>query len=131
MEDVLEDYADIGCAPFGESLRNRIITSILNAVPTSKIYVFGSRVYGVPRPDSDLDLYVVTSRDGDRAHDVIDVRKSLLWLDCDKDVCAISERALKRYLENAPEDGLLRHEVIERGFLLFNSEGRASVRKGR
>lgn len=126
METIFDEYIDVGIAPFEEHLRNKIIDAICDAVPTSRIYVFGSRAKGNPRDDSDLDLYVVTLRDGDRHHDAIEIRKSLLWLYCDKDVGVISERALANYLKDAPQDGFIRHEVLERGILLFDarSEGK-------
>jgi len=36
---------------------------IINAIPVEQIYLFGSYAYGVPRKDSDLDLYVVIKDD--------------------------------------------------------------------
>ena len=32
---------------------------IINAIPVEEIYLFGSYAYGVPKKNSDLDLYVV------------------------------------------------------------------------
>ena len=32
---------------------------VLKTVPTERIYLFGSYAYGVPRKDSDLDIYIV------------------------------------------------------------------------
>jgi predicted nucleotidyltransferase len=36
---------------------------IVNAIPVEQIYLFGSYAYGIPRKDSDLDLYVVIKDD--------------------------------------------------------------------
>ena len=42
---------------------NKLKELIVNAVPVEQIYLFGSYAYGVPRKDSDLDLYVVIKDD--------------------------------------------------------------------
>ena len=42
---------------------NKLTELIINAIPVEKIYLFGSYVYGTPRKDSDLDLYVVLKDD--------------------------------------------------------------------
>ncbi|MDR2733933.1 MAG: nucleotidyltransferase domain-containing protein [Spirochaetota bacterium] len=38
---------------------NKLKELIINAIPVEAIYLFGSYAYGMPRKDSDLDLYVV------------------------------------------------------------------------
>jgi len=37
----------------------RIRDAIVGAVPTERIYLFGSYAYGTPNEDSDYDIYVV------------------------------------------------------------------------
>ena len=37
----------------------RIRDAIIGAVPTEKIYLFGSHAYGIPHENSDYDLYVI------------------------------------------------------------------------
>ena len=37
----------------------RIKDAIVSAVPTEKIFLFGSYAYGTPNKDSDYDIYVV------------------------------------------------------------------------
>ena len=44
----------------------KIRDAILEAVPTEKIYLFGSYAYGTPNDDSDYDLYVVIQDGGMR-----------------------------------------------------------------
>jgi predicted nucleotidyltransferase len=39
----------------------RIKDAIISAVPTEKIFLFGSYAYGTPGEDSDFDIYVVIS----------------------------------------------------------------------
>jgi predicted nucleotidyltransferase len=38
---------------------------IISMAPTEAIYLFGSYAYGEPNQESDLDIYVVISDDGD------------------------------------------------------------------
>jgi len=38
---------------------NKLKELIINAIPVEQIYLFGSYAYGIPRKNSDLDLYVV------------------------------------------------------------------------
>ena len=37
--------------------------TILKHIPAKYIYLFGSHAYGVPKEDSDIDIYVVTPDD--------------------------------------------------------------------
>src|SRR5258708_15321818 len=45
--------------PFGATDLEKITRRIVPAVHPEMIIFFGSRAYGMPRPDSDLDLMVV------------------------------------------------------------------------
>jgi len=40
-----------------------VASHISNALPVEKIYLFGSRAYGTPRPDSDYDFFMVLPDD--------------------------------------------------------------------
>lgn len=44
-----------------------VVERITSKVPTEAIYVFGSYARGEERPDSDLDIYVVTTEELDSA----------------------------------------------------------------
>jgi len=55
-----------------------IINSVINAVPTQEIILFGSYARGTPKPDSDLDIYILTSDDKKRPIDYLrDINRSL------------------------------------------------------
>lgn len=74
-----------------DDVRDHIVTSITSSVPTAAIYVFGSRARGDNRPDSDVDLYVISADARQRPlRYASDARASLLWLTpdtfCGKDV---------------------------------------------
>ncbi|WP_080798154.1 nucleotidyltransferase domain-containing protein [Arabiibacter massiliensis] len=72
-----------------DDLLQRLVDSIVNAVPTDAIYVFGSYARGEERPGSDVDIYVITSDDGKRPLEYgADVRGSLMWTPLSRDVLA-------------------------------------------
>ena len=60
---------------------DRIVTAIANAVPTESVYVFGSYARGEETPESDIDLYVVTSSDEEKPLEYgTRVRLALPWI---------------------------------------------------
>lgn len=123
VDELTEDPVeaeDLGATPFPRAIRERIITSICEAVPTEMIYVFGSRARGDMRPDSDVDIYVITTdEEPERRAYAVRVRLSLLWLSCDKDVATAPLAAHSRALHGEGHR-FLREEVIDKGFLLFS-----------
>ena len=59
-----------------------ITDAIRQAVPTEKIYLFGSYAYGIPDEDSDYDFFVVISDDGPHPLEAAQkARRSLLNID--------------------------------------------------
>lgn len=55
---------------------------IRRAVPTMRIYLFGSYAYGQPHQDSDYDIYVVLPDDGPKPLDAaVAIRRALLAVD--------------------------------------------------
>lgn len=61
---------------------NKICDVILETVPTTQIYLFGSHAYGKPREDSDYDIYVVLPNDGPKPMDAaVAIRRALLPVD--------------------------------------------------
>ncbi|WP_296012572.1 nucleotidyltransferase domain-containing protein [uncultured Adlercreutzia sp.] len=66
---------------------SRIVASIVDAVPTEAVYVFGSYARGEETRDSDLDLYVVTRDDDEsRFTRAGRVGRALLWMGMPKDI---------------------------------------------
>lgn len=54
-------------APLNEHELKKITQRIVRAARPEMIILFGSRAYGTPRPDSDLDLLVVLDKEGSTA----------------------------------------------------------------
>jgi predicted nucleotidyltransferase len=67
----------------------RIVNSVISAVPTEKIYLFGSYARGEATPDSDVDIYVVTKDTAEsRFAQMGRIGMALLWMGMPKDVLA-------------------------------------------
>lgn len=96
---------------------DRIVKSITEAVPTDSVYLFGSYARGEETPDSDIDLYVITSDDKERPLRYGSlIRQALLWMDRPKDVLTETKRrfeALSHELWN------VEHAVKEEGVILY------------
>lgn len=60
---------------------DRVVSDISRAVPTDSVYIFGSYARGEETPDSDLDLYVITSDDQEKSFEYgRRVRLALPWI---------------------------------------------------
>lgn len=94
---------------------SRIIDCIVSAVPTKKIFVFGSFARGEETDASDIDLYVVTSDNNKRPlRYAADARKSLLWMDRPRDVlCAPCEVFEDRINDLSRVEYAVAHEGVE------------------
>lgn len=75
-----------------EKIRSRLehICEVIDQeVDTEQIYLFGSYAYGIPMPDSDLDLYVVLPDSGPRPVDAVKkIRLALRDMDMPLDIVA-------------------------------------------
>jgi predicted nucleotidyltransferase len=60
------------------SYLDELVGRITSSVPVDSVYIFGSYARRQERPDSDLDIYVVTSNDEKSKFDqAVDIRMSL------------------------------------------------------
>lgn len=99
-----------------------IVQSIVDAVPTEAIYVFGSYARGEARPESDVDLYVVTA-DGDRSQmaDTIAaigaISDKMFDASLEFDVISCPRR---RFEAAKGEFGLVEHAVGREGVAIYD-----------
>lgn len=76
---------------------DNIVKSITAAVPAKHIYIFGSYARGEERPDSDVDIYIVTDGNERRFKYMSDARWALLPLTQSMDVlCNSAEQFAAR-----------------------------------
>lgn len=82
-----------------------------------KVILFGSYAYGVPTPDSDIDLLVVMPFDGNELDKMAEVRRELSAA-MPLDVLVKTPRQLKQRIEMG--DFFIR-EIMESGKVLYEA----------
>jgi len=55
-----------------------VVNHISQSLDVEKIYLFGSRAYGTPKPDSDYDFFIVLPDDGMRPIDAMQKARTAL-----------------------------------------------------
>ena len=102
-----------------ESVRDRITARLEHEPAIVAAWLFGSVARGADRPESDIDIAVLTSRPAD--HTVAD-----LWLDLRADLSAIASREVDLVvLDQAPAD--LVHRVLRDGVVLVERDRSARI----
>ena len=93
---------------------------IVDSVPVEQIYLFGSRVYGDPHKDSDLDLYVVL-KDEVQMRD-IDAAITIRLAICEQQTMPMDVLVMKNrhYRERATAPTLER-KVAREGILIYEA----------
>lgn len=83
-----------------------------------KIFLFGSYAYGLPSPDSDLDICVVKRELKSRIEEKKEIRKRLKDILIAKDIIVSSEKEFDFYSE---QFGSVFMDIKQRGILLWPS----------
>jgi predicted nucleotidyltransferase len=95
----------------------RLCRRIVEAFHPAKIILFGSRAYGKPREDSDIDLLVVMPYDGDHAKAAIRILNHL-------DVLApidLLVRSSEEVRERIRIGDRFMREIVERGKVMYEA----------
>lgn len=99
---------------------NRIVLSIKTAVPdVEKIYLFGSFARLDNKPDSDIDLYIISPSAVDwrcESESVIRATLQLIWLHKSKDMIVATQ---ERFAERSRLFGSLESVVANEGVLIY------------
>jgi predicted nucleotidyltransferase len=89
-----------------------ILEKIKQAAPVVKIVLFGSRAWGTPRADSDIDVLVVEEHIADKREEIVRLKFGLISSEYSLDIILFSkaeyERKLKEgwsLLEKIEKDG--------------------------
>jgi predicted nucleotidyltransferase len=110
--------ANTGAYPNEAQALEGVVARIIENVDPEAVWLFGSRVHGTHRPDSDFDLLVVTKlEDGEDGYDYDRVYAPVLGtgVGCDVVPCRIDD--FQREAENPT--GLVR-EVLQTGVRLYD-----------
>ncbi len=105
-------------------LRNEIIQRLVAEFKPEAIYLFGSHAWGVPGPDSDLDLFVIVPESDQKPVERVQrALRSLRGLMAPIDVLVKTRTEFERYRSVYAS---LEAQVYERGKLWYGSQTRAS-----
>jgi predicted nucleotidyltransferase len=112
---------DLLAPPVDDRLLARIVQRILARLPDACIVLFGSHAYGTPRPDSDVDLLVVTDQARQRPFALagelyIRLRPRTLALDLvlmDRETLARRIRGFDPFLEEVTRKGRVLHGRLD------------------
>lgn len=102
-----------------DAVIERIVDSITKAVPTERIYIFGSYARGEETPESDVDIYVVTNKDSFLRIDyeaMTDVDMSLSWFTKSVDIICLSK---KEFDSRSKRAFSLEAKVLKEGVLIY------------
>jgi len=98
-----------------------IANRIRMAVPTEKIYLFGSHAYGAPRDDSDYDFFVVLPDGGMRPLDAaLQIRLALA--DINRRVALDVLTGYRSAFESRKTLNTLEKKIDREGVLLYERE---------
>ena len=99
----------------------RIKDAIVDAVPTERIYLFGSYAYGAPSEDSDYDFYVVIPDGGMRPLDALgDIYMAMRGVGrTPTDILAGTMETFERRSKQLT----LERTIAERGVILYERTG--------
>jgi predicted nucleotidyltransferase len=97
------------------------VARIRDLVRPRKLIIFGSYVRGLAKPDSDLDILVVTRDEvEDPRRESARIRRALRGISMCMDVLVVSESRL-RELSQVP--GLIYREALDKGRVVYESAG--------
>jgi predicted nucleotidyltransferase len=92
-----------------------------------QVILFGSRAWGTPTPDSDVDLLVIVSESESPEYErIVRARRRLSEFDIPKDLIVRTRAEFERY---SAVRGSLEHQIAEQGRVLYE-RGPESARVG-
>jgi len=95
----------------------QLVNEIVNECKPEKIVLFGSYAYGIPKPESDLDLLIVMNTSKREIEEALRIRKAIAPT-FGVDLIVLTPNHLAQRLEWG--DSFLR-EVTQRGKVLYES----------
>jgi predicted nucleotidyltransferase len=116
--------------PVTDDLLREITRQIVTAFAPEAVILFGSRAYGQPEPDSDIDLLVVT--DALKSRSVFERHRAVSDLFPHRrfalDVIVRTPAELRQLVKRGPA---FFNEIVTQGKVLYERRGRRLAAKGR
>ncbi len=116
--------------PVTDDLLREITRQIVAAFAPKAVILFGSRAYGEPEPDSDIDLLVVT--DALKSRSVFERHRAVSDLFPQRrfalDVIVRTPAEMRRLVKHGPT---FFNEIVAQGKVLYERRGRRLAPKGR
>jgi predicted nucleotidyltransferase len=116
--------------PVTDDLLREITRQIVTAFAPEAVILFGSRAYGQPEPDSDIDLLVVT--DALKSRSVFERHRAVSDLFSHRrfalDVIVRTPAELRQLVKRGPA---FFNEIVTQGKVLYERRGRRLAAKGR
>lgn len=117
-------------APVTDDLLREITQQIVAAFAPEAVILFGSRAYGQPEPDSDIDLLVVT--DALKTRSVFERHRAVSDLFPHRrfalDVMVRTPAEMRQLVKHGPA---FFNEIVTQGKVLYERRGRRLAAKGR
>lgn len=99
------------------NLKEEIVRRLVQGMNPEKIFLFGSQAWGMPGPDSDVDLMIVVSESGQRpAKRAALAYKILGGLGFSKDILVKTRAEFDKYKNIAAS---LESKILKKGVLLY------------
>jgi predicted nucleotidyltransferase len=106
-------------------IMKEIVRRLIAEFDPEQIILFGSRAWGKPREDSDVDLLVIVGDTQEREIDMaVRAHRCLQGISVSKDLLVKTRKSVERF---AGVYGSLEAEILERGKVLY---GRSEARTG-
>jgi predicted nucleotidyltransferase len=106
-----------------------ITEAIKKAVPTEKIYLFGSYAYGTPTENSDYDFFLVIPDDGMRPLIAMqEAQKALMPMRLSRELrksVDVSANTVSKFEEYKNSIGSVIKEVAQKGVLIYERDSSA------
>lgn len=96
-----------------------VIQTLIETYHPLKIYLYGSRAWGNPQADSDVDIFILlTSSDIDQADRIRLGARALIGSGIDVDLLVLTEAEI---MENKSHPSTLVYKILEKGIKIYEA----------
>jgi predicted nucleotidyltransferase len=110
-------FPDVKSMPFSREILDDVVRRLVDALRPERIVLFGSRAWGHPRDDSDVDLFVIVPHSAlSPAERATRAYRSLRGIDMPKDIIV---KTREEYDRNRSLESSLEHRIETEGIVLY------------